>query len=332
MEAFWTKSTRGLSGSRWAVYQSQVKNRIEMTWAQFKDDVARHNPELSEDGWIFRPNKIYRLPELPQQPATSPRRAKIITGVPYFSQMDNPHTDGRYWASDPDRKDETPDGCWMNELPGGGSYGRQAAGCPGPMEKGCVRPGSCNVTSLYMLLKFHKLNRKPNSYPDGKRLSSWLLQQPLSPTWIYVYMMDFWGKGRQLWDGVHPSSAYNSVICARGDYQEEVIRRFAKAAERTLEIRYTTSVTFTEFKRAIDRGSPVIIHSRKMRHVLLGIGYEVKRSVPHLIVHDPYGKKRRNLKKWEFYNGCGDRAEHGREVLYPLDRLVASYLLTAFAR
>ncbi len=330
MTVHWKKSVRGLSGSRWSVYESRVKNRLEMTWAQFKDDVVRHNPELVRDGWIFQPDKTYFLPEAPPLPNSPSDVMKVIPGVPYVSQMDVPHTDGRYWASDPDRKDETPDGCWMNELPGGGSFGRRAAGCPGPMEKGCIRPGSCNVTSLYMLLNFLGLHRKPNAYPDGRHLSSWLQKQPLSPTWIYVYMMDFWGEGRQLWDGVHPASAYNSLICARGDYLEKVILRFAQATERTVETHYTTSVTRAELKRTIDRGSPAVIHSRRMRHVVLGVGYAVKSGVFHLVAHDPYGKKSRNLKKWNLYNGCGDRARHGREVLYPFERLSASYLLTAF--
>lgn len=247
--------------------------------------------------------------------------------MPYFSQLDNPHTDGRCWASDPDRKDDTPDGCWMNELPGGGHFGPEAENCPGPMKMGCIRPGSCNVTCLFMLLSYFRLLSKPSAYPDGSPLSDWLKLQPLTPTWLYVYMMDFWGGGEQKWDGVDPRSAANSVICARGDYMKEVVRHFAAASEIEIDIMYTTDLAFSEYRCAFDGGSPVLLNSRKLHHVILGVGYALTDDILWIIAHDPYGRKSPDLRRWEAYNGCGDRSTHGKGVRYPYAKLDITCLL-----
>lgn len=311
MSAQWTHRIKGIRGSRWSCYETYIKGRVEISWPEFKEQVVERNPELEKDNWIFKQEKQYILPMVTETVAAQDIPEKLIDGVPYLSQLDNPHTDGRYWGSDPDRRDETPDGCWMNELPGGGSFGRDAEDCPGPMERGCIRPGSCNVTSLFMLMGYFDLRQKPTVYPDGSRISFWLQEAPLSPTWLYVYMMDHWGKGEQKWDGVNPTSACNSIICARGDYMQEVIRQFAVISGINLGTVYTTSATFSEYKRAIDTESPVATNSSKLHHVILGIDYAYDNDIYWIIAHDPYGKKRPDLSKWEAYNGCGDGATHG---------------------
>ncbi|MCX6641741.1 MAG: hypothetical protein NTW14_14845 [bacterium] len=251
----------------------------------------------------------------------------LISNVPYLSQTDNPHTGGKYWATDPDRRDSTPDGCWMNELPNGGHFGREAEGCPGPKEKGCIRPGSCNVTSLAMLAAYFGLSAKPEAHPDGKPLSAFLRDQPLSPTWIYVYMMDFWGKGEQIWDGRHPTTARNSMITARGAYLQVVLRLLCGINGGKVTPKLTIGGGYGEYRQALEAGSPVVIASGKMRHVILGIGAFEREGTPWIIAHDPYGRKSANLSRWEAYNGCGDRARCGEGVEYPFDLLQAQYLL-----
>ena len=314
MSVQWTRRITGISGSRWSCYEAYIKGRVEISWSEFKEQVVQHNPVLEQDDWGFKPEREYLLPMLSQTIAGEDIPEKAIEGVPYLSQLDNPHTDHRYWGSDPDRKDETPEGCWMNELPGGGFFGKEAQGCPGPMERGCIRPGSCNVTSLFMLISYFDLLQKPSLYPNASSISDWLRDEGLSPTWLYVYMMDHWGKGEQKWDGVNPTSACNSIICARGDYMQEVIRQFAVTSGMDLPTVYTTSATFSEYKRAIDEESPVVINSNKLHHVILGVGYAYDNDIHWIIAHDPYGKKRPDLSKWEAYNGCGDGATHGKEL------------------
>ncbi len=327
MNIEWKHKTGNLRGSRWAVYESHVKNKVEIPWTRFKDEVVTYNPVLRDDGWLFISGKEYILPQIDLQVEPSDEHSSLIENVSYFSQMDNPHTDGRYWGSDPDRGDDTPDGCWMNELPDGGHYGREAEGCPGPMDKGCIRPGSCNVTALFMLMSHFNLQSKPAFYPDGTEISPLLKEQPLSPTWLYVYMMDFWGGSEQKWNGVDPTSACNSIICGRGDYMQILLQRFIDASDAALNTIYTTSVTTHEYSRSINSRNPVVISSRALHHVILGIGYEFNNGTPWITAHDPYGKKRMDLKKWDKYNGCGDHADYGREVRYPFDLLDSLYML-----
>ena len=323
----WNRQIKGFGGSRWSCYETYVKGRVDMTWEEFKTEVMRRNPVLKEDGYVFRPDRAYIIPTITDPVIDPSFPANILDNVPYFSQLDVPHTDGRYWGTDPDRRDDTPDGCWMNQLRDGSGFGREAQGCPGPMEKGCIRPGSCNVTSLFMLMKHLGLERRPQVYPDGQYISDWLRREPLTPTWLYTYMMDYWGGGKQVWDGVNPTSAMNSVHCARGDYMSTVLRQFAAEAGKNLDVSYTASVTLSEYRRAIDGGSPVILNSRKMHHVIVGIGYTYHDQTSWMVAHDPYGKRREDLSGWENYNGCGNNDTHGRGVRYPFHELDPVYML-----
>lgn len=327
MSIQWTRRVKGISGSRWNCYETFARGKIDISWPEFKDAVVRYNPVLKQDGWLFKAKKEYLLPAAEESAVVLPGGRRVLTGVPYYSQVDNPHTDGRYWGSDPDRKDETPDGCWMNELPNGGHFGQGAKDCPGPMDRGCIRPGSCNVTSLFMMCEFFGMLGKPSLYPDGSRISNWLQQNPMSPAWLYVYMMDYWSRGRQIWDGVDPTTALNSRICARGDYLQETAEQVVKASGLNISFEYTTSTVFTRYKQAIDDNSPVVINSNKLHHVILGIGYDSHDNQHWIIAHDPYGRKRVDLGKWVEYNGCGERDEKGKEVEYPFHLLGISYLL-----
>ncbi|MFH1734495.1 MAG: hypothetical protein ABIE92_07270, partial [bacterium] len=110
MNVLWNRRVAGINGSRWSCYKTLIKGKIDLPWSEFKNEVVRYNPGLITDNWIFNPDNEYILPELPESAPEENPSTKIIPGVPYFSQLDNPHTDGRFWASDPDRKDETPDG------------------------------------------------------------------------------------------------------------------------------------------------------------------------------------------------------------------------------
>jgi len=321
----WTRRVDSLRGSRWKIYSEQIKNRIPIRWEEFKAQVLQYNPSLKSDGWCFVPDKEYILPEISE--TSEVKLQHVIRNVPYLSQLDIPHTGGLYWASDPDRKDETPDGCWMNDLPDGGFFGRGARHCSGPREKGCIRPGACNVTSLFMLLSYFNLTAAPVSYPDGSPISDWLRHHQLSPTWLYVYLMEFWGKGQQLWDGIHPASACNSLITARGYYLAALLRKFVRLNDHSLTVIYQPSVTQAEYCRAIDSGTPVILNSGQMHHVVLGIGYTLKFEELYMIAHDPYGRKNINMTRWKDYNRCGENDRKGQAVHYRFNKLAPKYMI-----
>src|SRR5688572_19735444 len=108
--------------------------------------------------------------------------ATKILDVPFQSQNNNPFND-KYAGSD---ADPSPDGCWMNAKDGSGKegYGPGSVGCksntegPDANNKCCVRPGSCNTTSLFMAMKFLGIGQKPDGGPKGESLNDWLNNNP----------------------------------------------------------------------------------------------------------------------------------------------------------
>lgn len=60
----WTRTITGFSGNRWNCWQKFVMNQVAgLTWDEFKDQVVEHNPTLRDDGYVFKANKRYKLPE-----------------------------------------------------------------------------------------------------------------------------------------------------------------------------------------------------------------------------------------------------------------------------
>jgi hypothetical protein len=60
----WTETITDFSGNRWNCWQRFVMNRVAgITWDEFKDQVVEHNPTLRDDGYMFKAEKSYKLPE-----------------------------------------------------------------------------------------------------------------------------------------------------------------------------------------------------------------------------------------------------------------------------
>jgi hypothetical protein len=60
----WTRTISGFSGHRWNCWQKLVMNVVAgITWDEFEAQVVAYNPVLADDGYVFRADKTYRLPE-----------------------------------------------------------------------------------------------------------------------------------------------------------------------------------------------------------------------------------------------------------------------------
>ncbi len=59
----WNMQMTGYYGNRWDVWQRFISGHVSgITWEYFKESVLVHNPELESDGFVFYPDKTYRLP------------------------------------------------------------------------------------------------------------------------------------------------------------------------------------------------------------------------------------------------------------------------------
>lgn len=59
----WRLQMNGYYGNRWDVWEQFVAGRGNgMSWETFKEAVLVYNPHLETDGYVFYPNKSYRLP------------------------------------------------------------------------------------------------------------------------------------------------------------------------------------------------------------------------------------------------------------------------------
>ena len=63
----WNLQMTGYHGTRWEVWQRFLAGRVTgIDWETFKMSVLVHNPQLEGDGYVFYPEKSYRLPLLNQ--------------------------------------------------------------------------------------------------------------------------------------------------------------------------------------------------------------------------------------------------------------------------
>lgn len=338
MPVQWTRIRTDVDGSRWAVWEQELQDLIP--WSDFKSDVLRYNPNLNRSTeWCFVPGRQYRMPEITLDVAlVEPVDGEpvVIADVPYYSQLDNEWT-YKYFGSDRDSRDDTPDGCWMACDRPAGPYGKGATGCRGPWEadeasnerKGCIRPGSCNVTALWMVLAYHGLNGAlmPDAVPDV----AWLKEQAgaPNPSWVYYYMMEMYGEGKQkLSREDDPTSAYNSVVVANPENMQKTVGFLAEAQKKQACADYQTNpISFEDYKQRIDALQPVVINSARMGHVICGTGYQIKNGRVYAIVHDPYGQKDEDVSKWQKYNGCGENDRYGAGIPYLFERLNMRYML-----
>jgi len=66
----WTRRLTGFYGNRWQAWEQFVKDQVPgITWQEFKDQVLVYNPHLEADGYIFRREKEYLLPEISHEPS-----------------------------------------------------------------------------------------------------------------------------------------------------------------------------------------------------------------------------------------------------------------------
>ena len=72
-EITWTRKLTGFYGNRWQAWEQFVKSQVPgITWHEFKDQVLVYNPHLETDGYVFRPEKEYLLPEISHEPPSPP--------------------------------------------------------------------------------------------------------------------------------------------------------------------------------------------------------------------------------------------------------------------
>lgn len=73
-EVTWTGKLTGFTGSRWDCWEKQIKDKIPITWEDFRDNSLVHNPELAADGRLYQAGKTYLIPEV-----TATGRAAVET-------------------------------------------------------------------------------------------------------------------------------------------------------------------------------------------------------------------------------------------------------------
>jgi hypothetical protein len=70
----WTQQLTGFSGNRWRCWATYVRDQMAgIAWEDFREQCLTHNPTLQDDGFIFKADKTYVLPE--QQAGTIYSRA-----------------------------------------------------------------------------------------------------------------------------------------------------------------------------------------------------------------------------------------------------------------
>ncbi len=62
----WTRELSGYSGNRAEVWEKFIAEPVKalVTYEQFLQDVAQHNPTLEADGFVFSAGKVYTLPQV----------------------------------------------------------------------------------------------------------------------------------------------------------------------------------------------------------------------------------------------------------------------------
>jgi len=60
---FWDDHITGFHGNRGQYWDWYLEGQVPgLTRIMFKDDVVAYNPVLQDDGWVFKPDKVYRMP------------------------------------------------------------------------------------------------------------------------------------------------------------------------------------------------------------------------------------------------------------------------------
>ncbi|MCL4297979.1 MAG: peptidoglycan DD-metalloendopeptidase family protein [Anaerolineae bacterium] len=65
----WTQEVTALQGNRWNYWEQYLQGKIPgLTWQVFMEECAINNPHLADDGYIFCPDKVYKMPKVEDQP------------------------------------------------------------------------------------------------------------------------------------------------------------------------------------------------------------------------------------------------------------------------
>ncbi|MCB0163834.1 MAG: peptidoglycan DD-metalloendopeptidase family protein [Anaerolineae bacterium] len=87
----WDNHITGFFGNRSQYWEWHLKGTVpNLGWIDFKDEVVNQNPVLREDGWVFKANKVYKMPRSADQPA-APAHAPIT--MPAMPPEPKPPTD-----------------------------------------------------------------------------------------------------------------------------------------------------------------------------------------------------------------------------------------------
>lgn len=257
----------------------------------------------------------------------------------YISQYDVPHND-KYAGSD----GKSPDGCWMNASDGSGAlgFGPGSRGCTGNTTCGggegksfCIRHDAGGVTALFMALKHLGLDKKPTKGPKEEDLNDWLKNNDFSPTWIYHWIMDFYGSGKNVGASPHfkngdwvNNPATWMALVARVLKDNPGGKVLGAVTPRAASAGTGEASAWGTYKQLIQSGSPVLM-SATDGSVMLGTGYD---EPDKMAVQHPAGRGRQGT------NECGAKDAKGalgKNLLVPwtvCTRMLLGFQMMAEAR
>ena len=97
----WTRSLSGFSGNRWQCWETHVRDHVRgLTWGEFMSAVVERNPALREEGYVFRADATYLLPENPATPVYYLHTLTDAQGRYAFADLAAPSelsATGDYW-------------------------------------------------------------------------------------------------------------------------------------------------------------------------------------------------------------------------------------------
>jgi hypothetical protein len=90
-DVFWTHRLTGFTGNRWQVWERFVRGKVlGITWNEFVNQAAERNPALEQDGWVFRRDKQYLLPQNTDRPRLTAMANTDVNGRFKFADVSTP--------------------------------------------------------------------------------------------------------------------------------------------------------------------------------------------------------------------------------------------------
>lgn len=79
----WEHHITGFYGSRWNYWENYLQGNIPgLTWTLFKEEVINLNPHIAEDDGAILPQKVYCMPQRPDQPAAPENHPEHTPALP----------------------------------------------------------------------------------------------------------------------------------------------------------------------------------------------------------------------------------------------------------